>query len=82
MFFDDVLKISGNLNFSLHVGADILNLLFLFGFFIFFHVYYILSLIKKGTHTFYINNHVAKAPGFNLGKNISNLLSNHEAQNQ
>ena len=30
---------SGNSNTSLHVGADILNLLFLYDFFIFFHVY-------------------------------------------
>ena len=30
---------SDNANSSFHVGVDILNLLFLYGFFIFFHVY-------------------------------------------
>ena len=30
-------------------------------------------------HVFYISNLVAKAPGLDLGKKISNMLSNHEA---
>ena len=30
---------------------------------------------------FYISNLVAKAAGLNLGKKLSNLLSNHEALN-
>ena len=37
---------SGNLNSSFHVGADILNLLFLDDTFIFFHVYYKLRFDK------------------------------------
>ena len=32
-------------------------------------------------HIFYINDVVAKASGLNLGKKLSNLLSNHEALN-
>ena len=30
---------------------------------------------------FFISNLVAKAPGFNLGKKLGNLLSNREALN-
>ena len=37
---------SGNLNSSLHVGADILNLLLFYKLFMFFHVLQILRLDK------------------------------------
>ena len=36
---------------------------------------------KEYTFFFYIRNLVAKAPGLNLGKDLSNLLSNNEALN-
>ena len=46
MFFDNILEISdiefdqsSNSNLSVHVGVDILNLLFLCDFFLFFHVW-------------------------------------------
>ena len=37
---------SGRSNFLFHVRADFLNFLLLYGFFIFFHVYYILTFDK------------------------------------
>ena len=36
---------------------------------------------KDTTHFFNISNLVAKAPGLNLGKKLSNLLSNRELLN-
>ena len=54
--FQDIFKIilksdteydaTGRSNFPLHVRADILNFLFLYGFFIFFHVLYLLRFDK------------------------------------
>ena len=36
---------------------------------------------RRNTHLFYISNLVAKAPGLNLSKKLTNLLSNQEASN-
>ena len=38
---------SGNSNFSFHVEADILNLLILHEYFIFFHMHYLLLLVQE-----------------------------------
>ena len=40
-----------------------------------------LSITRPYTRFFYISNLVAKAPGLNLGKKLSSLLSNREALN-
>ena len=37
---------------------------------------------KLSAQFFFINDQFAKAPSLNLGKDLSNLLSNHEALNQ
>ena len=44
-------------------------------------IYYILYTYMYIHNFFYISNLVAKASGLDLGKKLSNLLSNHEVLN-